>query len=169
VNKFWPPETPDKNAEMVFFKLFKIILINIQNYRIFLQFDTISNKRRRLSHELAEEHVKCQPRVSMFLLMGMAQSYTDFHVDFGGSSVWYHVLRGQKVRRLLSIYYFINLKKLNILQVFYVLPPTEKNLDAFTKYQQQEQTDGERLFTDIDRSLAAQCVRLVVNAVRTFE
>jgi len=28
--------------------------------------------------------------------MGTEGSFTDFHVDFGGSAVWYHVLRGEK-------------------------------------------------------------------------
>ena len=28
-----------------------------------------------------------------YCLMGVQDSYTDFHVDFGGTSVWYHVLR----------------------------------------------------------------------------
>ena len=28
--------------------------------------------------------------------MSVARSYTDFHVDFGGSSVFYHILRGNK-------------------------------------------------------------------------
>jgi hypothetical protein len=44
-----------------------------------------------------DDHVKCKPRVSMFCLVSMADSFTDFHVDFGGSSVWYHVLSGRKV------------------------------------------------------------------------
>ncbi len=25
--------------------------------------------------------------------MGVKDSYTDFHVDFGGTSVWYHILK----------------------------------------------------------------------------
>jgi len=34
-----------------------------------------------------------RPEVQRYCLMSAAGSYTDFHVDFGGSSVWYHVLR----------------------------------------------------------------------------
>ncbi len=37
------------------------------------------------------------PKVQKYCLMSVAGCYTDFHIDFGGSSVWYHVLRGQKV------------------------------------------------------------------------
>ncbi len=27
--------------------------------------------------------------------MSMKDSYTDFHIDFGGTSVWYHVFEGR--------------------------------------------------------------------------
>lgn len=29
--------------------------------------------------------------------MSVAGCYTDFHIDMGGTSVWYHVLKGKKV------------------------------------------------------------------------
>lgn len=32
------------------------------------------------------------PRVQKYVLAGMGGSYTDFHVDFGGTSVWYDSL-----------------------------------------------------------------------------
>jgi hypothetical protein len=31
--------------------------------------------------------------VQLYALMSVAGCFMDFHVDFGGSSVWYHVLR----------------------------------------------------------------------------
>ncbi len=37
------------------------------------------------------------PQVQYYCLMSTAGCYTDFHVDFGGTAVWYHVFRGQKV------------------------------------------------------------------------
>ncbi|VDM57992.1 unnamed protein product [Angiostrongylus costaricensis] len=37
------------------------------------------------------------PKVQNYCLMSVERCYTDFHVDFGGTSVWYHVLKGQKV------------------------------------------------------------------------
>lgn len=36
------------------------------------------------------------PKVTLYCLMSVARSYTDFHVDFGGSSVFYHILQGNK-------------------------------------------------------------------------
>uniref|UniRef100_A0A8C5G5G5 [Histone H3]-dimethyl-L-lysine(36) demethylase n=1 Tax=Gouania willdenowi TaxID=441366 RepID=A0A8C5G5G5_GOUWI len=38
-----------------------------------------------------------KPFVQKYCLMGVKDSYTDFHIDFGGTSVWYHVLWGEKV------------------------------------------------------------------------
>jgi len=29
--------------------------------------------------------------------MSVAGCFTDFHMDFGGTSVWYHILHGEKV------------------------------------------------------------------------
>lgn len=38
------------------------------------------------------KHFISKPRVSKYCLLSPAGSYTDFHIDFGGTSVWYHVL-----------------------------------------------------------------------------
>ena len=40
-----------------------------------------------------EGEVHEKPCVQRYCLMGVKDSYTDFHIDFGGTSVWYHVLR----------------------------------------------------------------------------
>ncbi|TIB70634.1 hypothetical protein E3Q24_02798 [Wallemia mellicola] len=39
---------------------------------------------------------KDAPRVLLYVLMSLKGSFTDWHVDFAGSSVFYHVLRGSK-------------------------------------------------------------------------
>jgi hypothetical protein len=36
------------------------------------------------------------PQVQMYCLMGPGNAYTDFHIDFGGTSVWYHLVHGEK-------------------------------------------------------------------------
>ena len=65
------------------------------------------------------EHAQTYPKPSVgkYVLMSVKDSFTDFHVDFGGSSVFYHVYEGQKV--------------------FLVLPPTEKTLKAYEKWSSQ--------------------------------
>lgn len=47
------------------------------------------------------------PKVQKYCLMSVKGCYTDFHIDFGGTSVWYHILRGSKVKKL---YLFIDNK-----------------------------------------------------------
>jgi hypothetical protein len=53
----------------------------------------------------------CCLEVLLYALMSPAGCYTDFHIDFGGSSVWYHVVTGHKA--------------------FILVPPTPHNLEAF--------------------------------------
>ncbi|KAI9772161.1 MAG: JmjC domain-containing histone demethylation protein 1 [Geoglossum umbratile] len=36
------------------------------------------------------------PKVQLYCLMSVENSFTDFHIDFGGSSVFYHILKGRK-------------------------------------------------------------------------
>ncbi|XP_048475784.1 histone lysine demethylase PHF8, partial [Rhincodon typus] len=52
-----------------------------------------------------------RPSVQKYCLMGVQDSYTDFHIDFGGTSVWYHVLKGEKI--------------------FYLIRPSSANLALF--------------------------------------
>lgn len=43
--------------------------------------------------------------------MSVKGCYTDFHIDFGGTSVWYHVFKGSKVgstRSLISDIFTFN-------------------------------------------------------------
>ena len=51
------------------------------------------------------------PRVQLYCLMSVADCFTDFHIDFGGSSVFYHVLKGKKT--------------------FFFIPPKEKYLKKY--------------------------------------
>lgn len=46
------------------------------------------------------------PKVQRYCLMSVANCFTDFHIDFGGTSVWYHVLKGKKVLNLKFILKF---------------------------------------------------------------
>lgn len=39
------------------------------------------------------------PKVQKYCLMSVKGCFTDFHVDFGGTSVWYHILKGGKVSK----------------------------------------------------------------------
>jgi len=54
------------------------------------------------------------PRVQYYCLTSTAGCYTDFHIDFGGTSVWYHVVTGKKV--------------------FLLIPPNDHNLEQYESW-----------------------------------
>ncbi|KAF8078221.1 jumonji superfamily protein [Lyophyllum atratum] len=54
------------------------------------------------------------PKVQLYCLMGVANAWTDWHIDFAGSSVYYHILRGSKI--------------------FYFIRPTPDNLAAYERW-----------------------------------
>ena len=51
------------------------------------------------------------PKVQEYCLMSVADCFTDFHIDFGGSSVFYHILKGKKT--------------------FFFIPPHDKHLKKY--------------------------------------
>lgn len=40
------------------------------------------------------------PKIAKYLLLSVEQCYMEFHIDMAGSSVWYHIIEGEKVIRL---------------------------------------------------------------------
>ncbi|KAJ1723312.1 JmjC domain-containing histone demethylation protein 1, partial [Coemansia erecta] len=54
------------------------------------------------------------PKVKTYCLMSVRDAYTDFHVDFSATWVYYHVLSGEKV--------------------FYLVPPTPSNMRKFESW-----------------------------------
>ena len=67
------------------------------------------------------------PKIAKYCLLSSKGSFTDFHIDFGGASVWYHVLKGKKI--------------------FWLVEPTEKNLQLYKDWKLKP-SDG-RFFGDI--------------------
>ena len=52
----------------------------------------IARKLSWVENYWSDDSVFPKPFVQKYCLMGVQDSYTDFHIDFGGTSVWYHVL-----------------------------------------------------------------------------
>jgi hypothetical protein len=77
-------------------------------------------KRPRIVEELDwierfwPRDVPGHPKVQLYCLMSPSGCWTDFHVDFGGTSVFYHLLSGKKQ--------------------FFMIPPTTENLSLYTKW-----------------------------------
>ncbi|KAL7422386.1 JmjC domain-containing histone demethylation protein 1 [Cryptotrichosporon argae] len=62
----------------------------------------------------AKKAPKTWPKVQLYCLMGMKDSWTDWHVDFAASSVYYHIHTGSKT--------------------FFFIRPTESNLAAYAEW-----------------------------------
>ena len=73
--------------------------------------------------------------VAFYCLMSVADSYTDFHIDFGGSSVYYHILKGRKT--------------------FFFIPPEDKNLKKYSEWCNSD-TQNETFLGD----LTGDCIRV---------
>ncbi|XP_043676129.1 histone lysine demethylase PHF8-like isoform X2 [Vespula pensylvanica] len=84
-----------------------------------------------------------RPEVQKYCLMGVKDSFTDFHIDFGGTSVWYHVLRGEKV--------------------FYLIKPTPANLQLYQHWMCSS-TQSETFFGD----QADACYKCVIKQGQTM-
>ncbi|UYV69671.1 PHF2 [Cordylochernes scorpioides] len=84
-----------------------------------------------------------RPNVSKYCLMSTKDSYTDFHIDFGGTSVWYHVLRGEKI--------------------FYLIEPTPANVALYERWMSSA-TQSETFFGD----QVASCRKLVLGTGHTL-
>ncbi|CAI4232387.1 unnamed protein product [Auanema sp. JU1783] len=76
------------------------------------------------------------PKVQNYCLMSVERCYTDFHIDFGGTSVWYHVLKGQKI--------------------FWMVEPTEANIRVYEEFIKNPEQTG--FFGDV----VDRCVRVVL-------
>ena len=75
------------------------------------------------------------PQVQKYCLISMEGAYTDFHVDFGGTSVWYHVSRGAKR--------------------FFIVPPSEENLAKFASWM----CSGDQSSTFFGDLVEGQCMQ----------
>ncbi|EJS44061.1 YER051W [Saccharomyces arboricola H-6] len=82
--------------------------------------DKIWNCNRHLG-QIDEEAVKeddPRPKVTKYILMSVKDAYTDFHLDFAGTSVYYNVISGQKK--------------------FLLFPPTRSNIDKYIEWSLKE-------------------------------
>ncbi|VDN02822.1 unnamed protein product [Thelazia callipaeda] len=83
------------------------------------------------------------PKVQNYCLMSVKRSFTDFHIDFGGTSVWYHVYKGRKI--------------------FWLVEPTEENIVKYEKWI-LEGSQREAFYGD----LVNRCTRVELYEGNTF-
>ncbi|XP_031423477.1 lysine-specific demethylase phf2 isoform X3 [Clupea harengus] len=68
-----------------------------------------------------------KPKVTKYCLICVKDSYTDFHIENGGASVWYHVLKGEKI--------------------FFLIKPTSANLSLYERWRSSS-NHSEMFFAD---------------------
>ena len=83
------------------------------------------------------------PKVQKYCLMSVGGCYTDFHIDFGGTSVWYHIVKGAKV--------------------FWLIPPTDENLKLYEEWTLSGK-QGDVFFGDT----VARCGKVVLRTGNTL-
>ncbi|NWT01589.1 PHF2 demethylase, partial [Mionectes macconnelli] len=62
-----------------------------------------------------DDALLAKPKVTKYCLICVKDSYTDFHIDSGGASAWYHVLKGEKI--------------------FYLIKPAPANISLYERWQ----------------------------------
>uniref|UniRef100_A0AAY5F4P2 Lysine-specific demethylase PHF2 n=1 Tax=Electrophorus electricus TaxID=8005 RepID=A0AAY5F4P2_ELEEL len=68
-----------------------------------------------------------KPKVTKYCLICVKDSYTDFHTECAGASVWYHVLKGEKI--------------------FFLIKPTSANLSLYERWRSSA-NHSEMFFAD---------------------
>ncbi|XP_077386768.1 lysine-specific demethylase phf2 isoform X3 [Festucalex cinctus] len=74
-----------------------------------------------------EDALLGKPKVTKYCLICVKDSYTDFHIECGGASVWYHVLKGEKI--------------------FFLIKPTSANLSLYERWRSSS-NHSEMFFAD---------------------
>ncbi|XP_026087086.1 lysine-specific demethylase 7A-like isoform X1 [Carassius auratus] len=107
VKYYYQPERP---------KVLNLISLEFSDTRMgdLVEVPEIVQKMSWVENYWPEDSFFPKPFVQKYCLIGMKNSYTDFHIDFGGTSVWYHVLWGEKI--------------------FYLIKPTKANLALYESW-----------------------------------
>lgn len=99
--------------------------------------------------------------LNLIFQVGMAGSFTDFHIDFGGSAVWYHVLTVSRDLPFLDTFF-------NIFQgqkIFYIIEPSAQNLALFAAHQKDKKR-SENFFGEFVQK--GDCRKLIVSEGETL-
>ena len=96
------------------------------------------------------------PSFMNYCLMGTKDSYTEWHIDLGGTSVWYHIHRGKKI--------------------FIMVEPTDENIKHYKNWENQSETKKRKQieskicwrqgFIEYCQSLGYDCKPRILTLVR---
>ncbi|EHH57519.1 GRC5, partial [Macaca fascicularis] len=90
-----------------------------------------------------DDALLAKPKVTKYCLICVKDSYTDFHIDSGGASAWYHVLKGEKT--------------------FYLIRPASANISLYERWRSAS-NHSEMFFADqVDK-----CYKCIVKQGQTL-
>ncbi|KAL8212473.1 UNVERIFIED_CONTAM: Lsd1/2 complex PHD finger containing protein Phf2, partial [Gekko kuhli] len=81
----------------------------------FVESPDIVKKLSWVENHWPDDALLAKPKVTKYCLICVKDSYTDFHIESGGASAWYHVLKGEKI--------------------FYLIKPTSANISLYERWQ----------------------------------
>ncbi|KAM8930050.1 lysine-specific demethylase PHF2 isoform 1-T1 [Pelodytes ibericus] len=81
----------------------------------FVEAPEIVKKISWVENHWPDDALLAKPKVTKYCLICVKDSYTDFHIDSGGASAWYHVLKGEKI--------------------FYLIRPASANISLYERWQ----------------------------------
>ncbi|XP_069592855.1 lysine-specific demethylase PHF2 isoform X5 [Ranitomeya imitator] len=80
----------------------------------FVESPEIVKKLSWVENHWPDDALLAKPKVTKYCLICVKDSYTDFHIDSGGASAWYHVLKGEKI--------------------FYLIRPASANISLYERW-----------------------------------
>nr|QDF21454.1 histone lysine demethylase PHF8-like protein isoform X2 [Brachionus koreanus] len=119
LNSYFKTEPREKIYNLISFEISKTKLTeNITAPKIVEELSWVSNgvwsNDEQDNNSASKPNHIIKPEVQKYCLISAGRSYTDFHIDFGGSSVWYHVVKGDKI--------------------FYLIEPSDENLKIYEEW-----------------------------------
>nr|CAD7435438.1 unnamed protein product [Timema monikensis] len=101
------------------------------------------------------------PKVQKYCLLSVKGCYTDFHTEIGGSSSWYHVVRGKKLANALVV--LSPTAEDGEIEIFWLIPPTEHNLELYEQWLVSEKSPSTFLGDKVEK-----CGRCILSPGETL-
>uniref|UniRef100_A0A1I7U0N8 JmjC domain-containing protein n=1 Tax=Caenorhabditis tropicalis TaxID=1561998 RepID=A0A1I7U0N8_9PELO len=142
--EFSPPEFVERKSMMLHLR--KFFDSKLEEISKKLENTEVSEEMKNdlnLEKKKIEERVQKLPKHDKYLIVSMAGSFCNVHIDFSATSVFYHVIVGKKI--------------------FYVAERTEENFEIYRKYEENRLT----IETWIGKDLKDEWERIEINAGQT--
>nr|XP_033782294.1 lysine-specific demethylase PHF2 isoform X1 [Geotrypetes seraphini] len=93
----------------------------------FVEAPDIVKKLSWVENYWPDDALLAKPKVTKYCLICVKDSYTDFHIDSGGASAWYHILKGETI--------------------FYLIKPASANVSLYERWRSAS-NHSEMFFAD---------------------